>query len=93
MAEVFLLASEPFANPAHLTDSPHLDADGYYLWAGSDLYNRALNETKLKMKSKEFTLPPKEMMFIGRKFVGAYALLCALDARTDADRLVKPFLP
>ena len=37
-------------------------------------------------------LPPKEMMFISRKFIGAYALLVALNARTDSDALVKNLL-
>ena len=41
------------------------------------------------MQSREFSLPPKEMMFISRKFIGAYALLVALNARTDSDALVK----
>ena len=44
------------------------------------------------MQSREFSLPPKEMMFISRKFIGAYALLVALNARTDSDALVKKFI-
>ncbi|MDO4251600.1 MAG: AarF/ABC1/UbiB kinase family protein [Moraxella sp.] len=96
VADVFLLASEPFANPAILSKNPigkaYLDTNGRYHWAGSDLYNRAMSSAKERIQSREFTLPPKEMMFISRKFIGAYALLCALDARTDAELLVKPFL-
>ena len=44
------------------------------------------------MQSREFSLPPKEMMFISRKFIGAYALLSALDARTDSEQLVGRYL-
>ena len=44
------------------------------------------------MQSFEFMLPPKEMMFISRKFIGAYALLCALDAKTDANMLIAPYI-
>jgi hypothetical protein len=31
-------------------------------------------------------------MFISRKFIGAYTFLTVLDAHTDSDKLVKPFL-
>ena len=96
MADVFLMACEPFAQAARLNavhdgNSPHLDADGRYIWAESDLYARVMTTAKNGMQSLEFTLPPKEMMFISRKFIGAYALLVALDARTDADGLVGKF--
>ena len=70
---------------------PHLDGLGRYIWAGSDLYARVMNKAKEGMQSLEFTLPPKEMMFISRKFIGAYALLVALDARTDSEGLVGKF--
>ncbi len=97
MAEVFLLACEPFAHPdklkARSADGADLiDADGRYIWAGSDLYSRVMRRAKDGMQSLEFSLPPKEMMFISRKFIGAYALLVALDARTDAKGLVGVFV-
>ncbi len=91
MADVFLLACEPFANPQCLTDKSRLD-NHCYIWANSDLYARVMSKAKNGMTSLEFTLPPKEMMFISRKFIGAYALLSAIDARTDANLLIKPFL-
>lgn len=91
MAEVFLMACEPFAKPSTL-DSQRLDDTGSYRWAGSDLYARVMAHAKQGMQSLEFSLPPKEMMFISRKFIGAYALLVALDARTDGDALMAPFM-
>ena len=91
MAQVFLVACEPFANPTKLTPSPHLDGDRY-IWANSNLYNRVMTYAKTGMTSLQFSLPPKEMMFISRKFIGAYALLSAIDARTNAKMLVEPFL-
>lgn len=91
MASVFLLACEPFAKPDCI-DAQRLDAQGRYLWAGSDLYNRVMLRAKDGMTSLEFSLPPKEMMFISRKFIGAYALLSTLDARTDADELALTYL-
>lgn len=92
MAEVFLLATEPFADPKKLGNSPYLDDNGHYLWASSDLYNRVTAKAGNSMKSIEFSLPPKEMMFISRKFIGAYALLSMLDARTDSQALIGAYL-
>lgn len=92
MAQVFLLATEAFAKPDTLPDNPYLDTQGRYLWANSDLYNRTASYAKQCMQSKEFTMPPKELLFISRKFIGAYALLSAIDARTQADDLAPTFL-
>lgn len=91
MAQVFLLACEPFAGYEHLTDKSHLDNDRY-IWANSDLYARVMSQAKDGMTSLEFALPPKEMMFISRKFIGAYAMLSALDARTCSKSLIAPYL-
>ncbi|MDO4441843.1 MAG: AarF/ABC1/UbiB kinase family protein [Moraxella sp.] len=91
MAEVFLLACEPFADAKHLPPEL-LDADGRYLWASSQLYHRVMSRAKDGITSLEFSLPPKEMMFISRKFIGAYALLVSLDARTDSQTLIAPYL-
>lgn len=87
MAEVFLMACEPFARPDLLAKTELLD-DGKYIWAHSDLYNRVMTYAKDAMTSRQFSLPPKEMMFISRKFIGAYALLSTIDARTDSQTLV-----
>ncbi|UNU73245.1 AarF/ABC1/UbiB kinase family protein [Moraxella nasovis] len=91
MADVFLTACEPFAKPSAVDDA-YLDENGQYIWANSNLYSRVMKTAKNGMQSLEFSLPPKEMMFISRKFIGAYALLVALDARTDATELVLPYL-
>ena len=91
MAKVFLMACEPFAKAEHVNDS-YLDDNNRYLWAGSQLYNRVMASAKDGMTSLEFSLPPKEMIFISRKFIGAYALLVALDARTDSTDLIEPYL-
>lgn len=90
MAEVFLMACEPFAKAQYI-NAKHLD-DGRYIWANSNLYNKVMSKAKSGMQSQEFSLPPKEMMFISRKFIGAYALLSALDGRTNADELIKRYL-
>lgn len=91
MADVFLLACEPFSDKS-LIYKQFIDENDLYLWANSQLYGRVMASAKNGMTSIEFSLPPKEMMFISRKFIGAYALLVALDARTDSNTLIKPYL-
>lgn len=58
MAQVFLLACEPFARADLLTYTDLL-AQGKYLWARSDLYGRVMSRAKEGMTSLEFALPPK----------------------------------
>ncbi|MFA9485932.1 MULTISPECIES: ABC1 kinase family protein [unclassified Moraxella] len=91
MAKVFLLACEPFSDAKHLS-AQFLDNKGCYLWANSQLYHRVMSCAKDGMTSLEFSLPPKEMMFISRKFIGAYTLLVSLDARTNSQTLITPYL-
>lgn len=94
MAQVFLLATEPFSLPATNPDIPYdcLDEAQHYIWAKSHLHARIMKMTSKSMQSREFTMPPKELMFISRKFIGAYTFLTVLDAHTDAKRLIPPFL-
>ena len=84
------MACEPFAKAQYI-NAKHLD-DGRYIWANSNLYNKVMSKAKSGMQSLEFALPPKEMMFISRKFIGAYALLSTLDAHTDANELMTRYL-
>lgn len=90
VADVLLMACEPFAK-SDKVDGKYLD-DDKYIWAKSNLYQRVMNTAKSGIQSLEFSLPPKELMFISRKFIGAYALLSALDSRTDSNELVKPYV-
>jgi len=94
MASLFLLATEPFSDPATNPDIPSdcLDKDDRYIWANSKLHSRLSTQATKAMQSFEFNLPPKEFMFISRKFIGAYTFLTVLDAYTDSDTLVKPYL-
>lgn len=93
-ASLFLLATEPFSNPDTNPDIPEdcLDEQDRYIWANSKLHSRISSEASQAMASFEFSLPPKEFMFISRKFIGAYTFCTVIDAHTDSSRLVKPFL-
>lgn len=94
IASLFLLATEPFSTPDNNSNIPKncLDEQRHYIWANSKLHSRISATASRAMKSLEFNLPPKEFMFISRKFIGAYTFLTVIDARTDSAKLVKPFL-
>ncbi len=93
-ASLFLLATEPFSDPSSNPDIPAecLDDKQRYIWANSKLHSRISAAATKAIQSFEFNLPPKEFMFISRKFIGAYTFCTVIDARTDSNKLVKPFL-
>ena len=94
IASLFLLATEPFSDPGKNDDIPTdcLDEQNRYIWANSKLHSRLSTKATRAMQSFEFNLPPKEFMFISRKFIGAYTFLTVLDAHTNPSTLVKPYL-
>lgn len=94
IASLFLLATEPFSAPETNPDisSDCLDENHRYIWANSKLHSRLSTKATRAVQSFEFNLPPKEFMFISRKFIGAYTFLTVLDAYTDSNKLVKPYL-
>lgn len=94
IANIFLLATEPFSDFANNPDIPAevIDEKQRYIWANSKLHSRISAAASSAMQSFEFNLPPKEFMFISRKFIGAYTFLTVIDAHTDPETLVKPFL-
>lgn len=94
IASLFLLATEPFSDPEKHINIPSecLDEQNRYIWANSKLHSRLSTTATRAMQSFEFNLPPKEFMFISRKFIGAYTFLTVLDAHTNSNSLVKPYL-
>jgi hypothetical protein len=44
------------------------------------------------MASRYFSVPPKEFMFISRKFIGAYTFMTVIDAHTDVRGMVGRYL-
>ncbi|MFT4021543.1 MAG: AarF/ABC1/UbiB kinase family protein [Acinetobacter sp.] len=94
MAKVFLLAAEPFS---HLENNPDLppgvmDEQGRYYWKQSQLHTRVMQRASKSMASRYFSIPPKEFMFISRKFIGAYTFMTVIDAQTNVRKMVEPFL-
>ena len=91
IAEVCLLAVEPFTD---LRDAPPetISEDGKYIWAKSNLHTRVLMQATKSAAHREFSVPPKELMFISRKFIGAYTFMTVIDAKIYAYDIIKPFL-
>ena len=94
IAALFLLATEPFSHPDSNPNIPAdcLDSQKRYIWANSKLHSRISASATKAVQSFEFNLPPKEFMFISRKFIGAYTFLTVVNAHTDSEKLVKPFI-
>ena len=91
IAEVCLLAVEPFTK---LQDAPKetITEDGKYIWAKSNLHTRVLMQATKSAANREFSVPPKELMFISRKFIGAYTFMTVIDAKIYAYDIIEPFL-
>lgn len=91
LAELFFLAVEPFSD---MTDVPSeaVTADGAYIWAQANLHNRVMMKAAKSAATRHFTVPPKELMFISRKFVGAYTFMTVIDAQIESRSMLKHFL-
>ena len=94
MSEVFLLATEAFSTPENNSDMPTgvMDNEYRYDWKKSNLHSRVIQQASRSMASRYFSVPPKEFMFISRKFIGAYTFMTVIDAKTNVRDMVKRFV-
>jgi hypothetical protein len=94
MSDLFLLATEPFSSPANNPDAPTdaFDPNGEYVWKKSQLHSRVIKKAGESMASRYFSVPPKEFMFISRKFIGAYTFMTVIDAHTHVRNMVGRYL-
>ena len=94
MAKVFLLATEAFSCPANNKDLPAgvMDEHYRYDWKKSLLHSRVMQQASKSMASRYFSVPPKEFMFISRKFIGAYTFMTVIDAKTNVRNMIKSFI-
>ena len=91
MAKVFLLATESFSSPQNNPNLPAgvMDAAGNYHWRESQLHARVIKQAGESMASRYFSVPPKEFMFISRKFIGAYTFMTVIDAHTNMRKMLE----
>ncbi|GAB3043457.1 AarF/ABC1/UbiB kinase family protein [Acinetobacter apis] len=85
MARVFLLATEPFSSHQNNPELPEgvMGEDNRYDWKRSQLHQRVMQRASKSMASRYFSIPPKEFMFISRKFIGAYTFMTVIEAKTN----------
>lgn len=91
LTDLFFLAIEPFSD---LKDAPAdaLTPDGRYDWAKGKLHVRVAGFAARSAATRHFSVPPKEVMFISRKFMGAYTFMTVIGAQTYARSLLEPYL-
>lgn len=89
LTDILFLCIEPFTD---LKDAPAemVTPDGKYMWAKSRLHTRVTTRAAKNAASKHFSVPPKEFMFISRKFMGAYTFMTVIDAHIYARSLLEP---
>lgn len=94
MAKLFLIACEAFSEAQLVKDCPQgtFDDTGAYDWCVSQLHQRLLQHSQQSVTSRHFTVPPKEFMFISRKFIGAYTFMTVIQAKTHLRPLIEPYL-
>ncbi|ENW81089.1 hypothetical protein F909_02380 [Acinetobacter sp. ANC 3929] len=93
MADVFLIATEAFSCPSNNPDMPVgiMDEQDRYDWKKSQLHSRVMQQAGQSMASRYFSVPPKEFMFISRKFIGAYTFMTVIDAKTNVRKMIPQF--
>ncbi|MQZ29524.1 AarF/ABC1/UbiB kinase family protein [Acinetobacter haemolyticus] len=93
MADVFLIATEAFSCPENNPDMPIgiMDDQDRYDWKKSQLHSRVMQQAAQSMASRYFSVPPKEFMFISRKFIGAYTFMTVIDAKTNVRKMIRQF--
>lgn len=78
--ELVVLALEPFAT------------DRVYQWSHSDIVQRLTRFISSAAFSRHFQLPPRELMFISRKILGAYTALSLLKAELNGFCMLQSYL-
>lgn len=89
------MAIEPFADPEKYPPPAHLvNSNGEYIWGDSDLPARLSMQVGLSAagSTSHFTVPPRELMFLVRKIMGAYTFMSVLKAQLRGIDILQPYL-
>lgn len=89
--DIFFLTIEPFSDLSQVPKET-LSADGMYCWARSNLHGRVAALAGKSATSTSFSVPPKEVMFLSRKLMGAYTFMTVIDAQIYARKLLEPYI-
>lgn len=89
------MAIEPFADTEKFPPPPELlTPRGEYRWGTSNLASRLSVQAGLAAAggSRHFTLPPRELMFLARKIMGAYTFMSVLKAEIRGYAVLAPYI-
>src|SRR5690606_40711888 len=89
------MAIEPFADPQKFPPPPELlTADGAYRWGTSNLPGRLSVQAGVSAAgaNRHFTIPPRELMFLVRKIMGAYTFMSVLKAEIHGKDILQPYI-
>lgn len=95
LVKLCFMAIEPFADPERYPAPPHLlTENGEYIWGDSDLPARLSMQAGLSAagSSTHFTVPPRELMFLVRKIMGAYTFMSVLKAQLKGIEILAPYV-
>ena len=91
--ELCFLAMEPFSDLEKFPPpAEYLNEDGAYIWEKSNLASRALVKASKSAASKHFAVPPKELMFLSRKLIGAFTLMSVISAEIKGQPLLAKYV-
>ena len=93
LSKLCFMAIEPFTDiEKHPPPAFLLSPEGEYCWGESDLPARLSLQAGLSAANRYFTVPPREMMFLVRKIMGAYTFMSVLSAKIKGYGIIEPYV-
>lgn len=95
LSKLCFLAIEPFADPTRFPPPPELlTPHGEYRWADSNLPGRLSVQAGMSAagSSSHFSIPPRELMFLVRKIMGAYTFMSVLKAELNGYEILRHYI-
>ncbi len=95
LSKLCFMAIEPFADPDRFPPPAELlTPKGEYRWGASNLPARLSVQAGMSAAgaSRHFTVPPRELMFLVRKIMGAYTFMSVLNAEIRGYDVLKPYI-
>ena len=89
------MAIEPFADAERFPPPSYLLNDkNEYIWGDSNLPARLSMQAGLSAagSNRHFTMPPRELMFLVRKIMGAYTFMSVLKAEIRGSDILAPYV-
>ncbi|HAG93247.1 MAG: ABC transporter [Pseudomonadales bacterium] len=95
LVQLCFMAIEPFADPERFPPPSYLLNDALeYKWGESNLPARLSMKAGLSAAgaNRHFTIPPRELMFLVRKIMGAYTFMSVLQAEIKGYDVLAPYI-